>query len=313
MTLRPFLLPLAACLAFHQGALAQELTIRPTLQVDDTFDLEFIRIREDSRRPQMNGRSRTTIHVRVLESNPKATVLEWKQGTTEFDNPEIIKNPIAAAAANAAKDLTLQLELNAAGQYTRLRNEAEVTAKLQTVMESLLAALGRQIPDAQQRQQVDALVRRLMSPPVLLASATRDAQTYFALNGATVNKEKPFTADLQQPSPFGGGTIPARFRLTLDSLDAHSASLATTTTYDPQAVARFSAQLLAQAAPSTSAAAQTSAAQPPALRIEDSAAYTYNRAFGLMSDVVVRRRVTAANTLNALDGWDIRLTRRPGQ
>ena len=117
------------------------------------------------------------------------------------------------------------------------------------------------------------------------------------------------TADLQQPSPFGGGAIPARFRLTLDSLDAHSASLATTTTYDPQAVARFSAQLLAQAAP----AAQAPAAQPPALHIEDSAAYTYNRAFGLMSDVVVRRRVSASGTLNALDGWDIRLTRRPGQ
>ncbi|MBK7928798.1 MAG: hypothetical protein IPJ98_15285 [Bryobacterales bacterium] len=244
MTLRPFLFLLPVCLAF-----SQDLTLRPTLQVDDTFELEIIRLREDSRRPQMNGRSRTPIHVRVLESNPKGFLLEWKQGATEFDNPEIIKNPIAAAASNAVKDFVLQLELNPAGQFARLRNEAEVTAKLQNVMESLLAALGRQIPDAQQRQQVDSLVRRLMSPPVLLASATRDAQTYFALNGATVNKEQPFTADLQQPSPFGGGAIPARFRLTLDSLDAHSASLTATTTYDPQAVARFSAQLLAQAAP----------------------------------------------------------------
>ncbi|MBN8733820.1 MAG: hypothetical protein J0L64_25010 [Acidobacteria bacterium] len=304
MTLRPFLFLLPVCLAF-----SQDLTLRPTLQVDDTFELEIIRLREDSRRPQMNGRSRTPIHVRVLESNPKGFLLEWKQGATEFDNPEIIKNPIAAAASNAAKDLVLQLELNPAGQFARLRNEAEVTAKLQTVMESLLAALGRQIPDSQQRQQVDSLVRRLMSPPVLLASATRDSQTYFALNGAMVNKEKPFTADLQQPSPFGGGTIPARFRLTLDSLDAHSASLTTTTTYDPQAVARFSAQLLAQTSPAPHAAAQAA----PALHIEDSAAYTYNRAFGLMSDVVVRRRVSASGTLNALDGWDIRLTRRPGQ
>lgn len=309
MTLRPFLLLLPFCLAFSGQAFSQELTLRPTLQVDDTFELEIIRLREDSRRPQMNGRSRTPIHVRVLESNPKGLLLEWKQGATEFDNPEIIKNPIAAAASNAVKDLVLQLELNPAGQFARLRNEAEVTAKLQTVMESLLTALGRQIPDANQRQQVESLVRRLMSPPVLLASATRDAQTYFALNGATVDKEKPFTADLQQPSPFGGGAIPARFRLTLDSLDAHSASLATTTTYDPQAVARFSAQLLAQAAP----ASAQSAAKPPALHIEDSAAYTYNRAFGLMSDVVVRRRVSASGALNALDGWDIRLTRRPGQ
>lgn len=309
MTLRPFLFLLPLCLAFSGHAFSQELTLRPTLQVDDTFELEIIRLREDSRRPQMNGRSRTPIHVRVLESNPKGLLLEWKQGATEFDNPEIIKNPIAAAASNAVKDLVLQLELNPAGQFARLRNEAEVTAKLQTVMESLLTALGRQIPDANQRQQVESLVRRLMSPPVLLASATRDAQTYFALNGATVDKEKPFTADLQQPSPFGGGAIPARFRLTLDSLDAHSASLATTTTYDPQAVARFSAQLLAQAAP----ASAQSAAKPPALHIEDSAAYTYNRAFGLMSDVVVRRRVSASGALNALDGWDIRLTRRPGQ
>lgn len=299
MPLRLFLVPLLACLTF-----AQELSIRPTLQVDDSFELECIRIREDSRRPQANGRSRTRISVRVLEANPKGFLLEWKQDATEFDNPEIIRNPIAAAASSAVKDLALQLELDAAGRFTRLRNEAEVTAKLRGVLESALASVARQISDARQRQSAETIVHRLMSPPVLLASAVRDAQTYFALNGASVNKEKPFTANLQQPSPIGGGTLPAQFRLTLDSIDAHTAKLSTVTVYDPKAVSQFSAQLAAQGAPGGEA---------PQLHIEDSAAYVYNRAYGIMGDVVVRRRITAGESINALDGWDIRLTRRPGE
>lgn len=286
---------------------AQALTLRPSLQVGDEFEIEFIRSREDARRPQTNGKSRTVVHVRVLEASPKGFVLDWRQGATSVTNPEIVKNPVAAAAANAVKDLRLEVVLDPNGSFAGLRNQAEVTAKLQSVIENLLASFRQQLPDAQQRQAVEALVHRLMAPPVLLAAASGDVQTYFGLHGAIVTKGKPVENSIHQASPLGAGTIPATFRVALESLDAHNANLTSTTTYDPRALAALTKQLLAQAPPGT-------VPTPfPTLEMSDTGRYVYNRSFGLMNEINITRRVTADEGNTRLDGREIRLLTRPAR
>jgi len=308
VTLRFSVCLLAVCLfAVRQGP-AQQLTIRPTLQTGDSFQLEYTRIVEDSRRPQANGRIRAVVTVRVAEANPKGFLLAWTSGASSVDNPEIVKNPVAAAAANALKDYTLEVQLGPDGQYLGLRNEAATGAKLQSDMDAMIESLGRQLANPAQRQSAGALVRRLMSPPVLLGQATRDVRTYFALNGVEATAGKPAVQSMEQPAPFGTGLLAATYTLVLDSMDAHSARLSSTTAYDGQELSRLAARFFAQLAGGAPAAAAS-----PSLEMADSAAYTYNRAYGLMSDIVVRRRLTGSGGVNRLDGWDVKLIRHPGE
>ena len=300
---KSILIRAAAIFTIAAAASAQEIALRPALETGDEFELEFIRAREDSRRPQANGRSRTVVRVRVSEAGPKGFVLDWQQGVTEFDNPEIVKNPIAAAAANGAKDMRLEIVLGPDGRFTGLRNQAEVTAKMQSALDSMLASVGKQVPDAKQRQAVETVIRRLMSPQLLLSAAASDVQTYFGLNGAVLTKGKPTETEIRQQAPVGITMMPARFRLTLDSLDAHEAKLSSTTAYDPQALAAMAKDLLAQAAPG--------AAPPPNMEMSDTGRYVFNRAFGLMNEMIIARRITAGEGAARLDGREIRLITRP--
>ena len=273
----------------------------------DSFELELVRVREDSRRPQANGKSRTVVRVRVLEAGPKGFVLEWQQGATAFDNPEIVKNPIAAAAANAVKDMSIEAILGSDGEYVGLRNQAEVAGKLQSMLDGMLSSIGKQLQDPSQRQTVETLARRLMSPEFLLSAAASDVQTYFGLHGAVLVKGKSVETPIQQPSPLGSGTVPATFRVTLESLDAHQANLSSDTAYDPRALAALTKQLAAQAAPGATSTPLST------VEMTDSGRYIYNRAFGLMNEVAITRRIVAGEGATRVDGREIRLLTRPNR
>jgi len=297
----------AALLVLPLLSWAQELTLRPSLRVGDSFELELVRVREDSRRPQANGKSRTVVRVRVLEAGPKGFVLEWQQGATAFDNPEIVKNPIAAAAANAVKDMSIEAILGSDGEYVGLRNQAEVAGKLQSMLDGMLSSIGKQLQDPSQRQTVETLARRLMSPEFLLSAAASDVQTYFGLHGAVLVKGKSVETPIQQPSPLGSGTVPATFRVTLESLDAHQAYLSSDTAYDPRALAALTKQLAAQAAPGATSTL------PSTVEMTDSGRYIYNRAFGLMNELAITRRIVAGEGATRVDGREIRLLTRPNR
>lgn len=297
----------AALLVLPLLSWAQELTLRPSLRVGDSFELELVRVREDSRRPQANGKSRTVVRVRVLEAGPKGFVLEWQQGATAFDNPEIVKNPIAAAAANAVKDMSIEAILGSDGEYVGLRNQAEVAGKLQSMLDGMLSSIGKQLRDPSQRQTVETLARRLMSPEFLLSAAASDVQTYFGLHGAVLVKGKSVETAIQQPSPLGSGTVPATFRVTLESLDAHEANLSSDTAYDPRALAALTKQLAAQAAPGATSTPLST------VEMTDSGRYIYNRAFGLMNELAITRRIVAGEGATRVDGREIRLLTRPNR
>ena len=298
-------LPVLAATLAPRLAPAQVLSLRPSLQVGDQFELELIRSREDAARPQSNGKSRTVIHVAVLEAGAKGFLLEWRQGATSYNNPDIVKNPVAAAAANAFKDMRLEVILGPNGNFTGLRNQEEVTAKLQSALDSMLSTLVPRVENPQERKTAEAIVRRLMSPQILLSTAASDVQTYFGVYGLSVSKGKPVENIVQQTSPLGPGAIPATFRLTLETLDAHQATLTSTTSHDPRVLAELTKQLLAKAPPGSVSN------PPPTLEMSDLGRYVYNRAFGLMNEVNIARRVTVGPGTARIDGRQIRLLTRP--
>jgi hypothetical protein len=77
---------LVGLFAIATAAYAQDISIVPTLRAGDAFQLEVIRIRQNSAQPQQNGKSTTRVNVLVLSSSADGSVIEWVPGATVFDN-----------------------------------------------------------------------------------------------------------------------------------------------------------------------------------------------------------------------------------
>ena len=174
--------------------------------------------------------SRTVVSVRVTSAGADGFVLDWVPGETVVDNQQLAQNPVFMAAVDAVRDLRFRLTLNADGELTGLANEDEILPKLKSMMDTIVQQLSERIP-ADQRTAMVSFMNQVLSPEVLISSATREAEIYFGLNGISMAPGEVAEIALQQPSPFGGGVIPGIFRVRMESVTTDSASLTTETTY----------------------------------------------------------------------------------
>ena len=285
---------------------AQEIAIVPRVRTGDAFQVSLVRVRENSAQPQRNIRSQTLVSVRVLSATAAGYVLEWAPGRTEFDNPQAANDPLVVGALDAVRDVRLQLTLNAQGELTGLANRAEVAPKLQAVVNTITQALAAQLPP-EQRSGMLNMVNQVLSPDLIIAGATREAAIYFGLNGVSLAQGEDVTIPVDQPSPFGGGSIPSTFRVRLTAATADEASLVTDMTYDPAALQRMTAALAKQSGAPIPAEALASL---PPIQMADEGTYRFDRRVGLMREVVMSRRITAAGA-RRVDGWEIRLVQGP--
>jgi hypothetical protein len=295
-------LSLVVLVAIAAQAHAQDISIVPTLRAGDSFQLEVIRIRENSAQPQQNGKSTTRVSVLVLSSSADGSVIEWVPGTTVFDNPQVALNPLVGSAAQALRGIRFELNLNAEGELKGLANQAEVAPRLKTVVDPVVRDLAARIPEDQRKGFLD-LISQVLSVDVLIASATRDAATYLGLNGASLAVGEAVDVDLEQQSPFGGDPLPAKFRVRMESATTDVASLKTTTTYDPAALMRLTRSLAKQAG---SPIPPEQFINLPPMQISDEGSFVFDRKRGLMREVKVNRRI-AVGPNRRLDAWEIRL------
>jgi hypothetical protein len=296
----------AAFISITLQGLAQQITISPKLRQGDEFRLELIRIRENSSRPQQNGKSRTIVDVRVISAGSQGIVLDWMPGETVIENTQVAQDPLVAAASRAVQDMRFRITLNAEGEFTGLANQAEVMPKLQSAVDVMVQELSSRLP-AQQREAFRGVIGQVLSPDALIASATREVEIYFGLNGFTLSGKEAAESTLQVPSPLGGGQISAKFRVQMDSAKPDSASLRTTTTYDAAALQRMTEALAKQ---SGVAIPPEELARLPRVQMADDGSYLFDRAIGLMREVTIHRRISAANN-SRYDGWQIRLLTGP--
>jgi hypothetical protein len=298
---------LVMALAIDAGpAVAQDVTIIPKLRAGEGFQLEVIRTRENSSRSQQNSKARTLVDVRVVSAGPDGFVIEWVPGDTMLDNPQAAPDPIVGAASQALRDIRFRLTLNVDGELTGVANQAEVAPKLKAVVDAIIRELSARVPDAQRKQFLD-FMGQVLSADVLIASATRDAGTYFGLNGVSLASSEAVEIDIEQPNPLGGAALPATFSVRMESVTADTASLKTVTTYDGAALVRLTESLAKQAG---APIAPEELAKLPPIEMADEGTYLFDRHMGLMREVVVNRRVTVGPN-RRLDGWQIRLLKGP--
>jgi hypothetical protein len=287
-------------------ALAQDVTIAPKLIVGDEFRLTLVRTRDNSAQPQQNSTSRTVISVRVTSAGDDGYVLDWVPGETVVDNQQLAQNPVLMAAAKAVRGLRFRLTLNADGELTGLANQDEVVPRLKSMMDAIVQQLLASIPEDERTAMV-SFMNQVLSPEVLISSATREAGIYFGLNGVSLAAGEVAEIELQQPSPLGGGAIPGIFRVRMDSITTNSVSLTTETTYDDRALLRVAESLVKQAGKPVP---QSELAKVPRMDMNDDGTFVFDRTVGLMREVTMIRRVVAG-TSQRLDRWEIRLLDGP--
>lgn len=301
----------AACLAVTLGvvpglALAQDVTIAPKLAIGDEFRLALVRTRDNSAQPQQNSTSRTVISVRVISARADGYILDWVPGETVVDNQQLAQNPVVMAAVEAVRGLRFRLTLNADGELTGLANQDEILPKLKSMMDTIVQQILAGIPDDERTAMV-SFMNQVLSPEVLVSSATREAGIYFGLNGVSLASGEVAEIELQQPSPFGGGVIPGIFRVRMDSITTNSVSLTTETTYDSTALLRLTESLIKQAGKPIP---PSELAKVPPIDMNDDGTFVFDRTVGLMREVTMIRRVVAG-TNQRLDRWEMRLLDGP--
>jgi len=287
-------------------AVVQDIEIRPKLVQGDKFRLEVTRVRRDSSRPQMNASGRTVVDAQVVSAGTNGFVLDWIPGETIFDNPQAMQDPTLAAAVQAGKGMRFRIALGPDGEFDRLLNEAEVRPKLQAMVGTIVSDLANQLP-ASQRRNFQDMMGQLLSPEALISSATQDAQIYWGLYGAALAAGESISAKLEQPSPMGGGTIPATFRVNMDSATGSTATITTTTTYDKDVLLKMTLDLAERAGASLR---PEEVGKMPSMQMADDGKYEFDRAYGLMRKVTINRRITAGNQ-DRLDSWVITLVETP--
>jgi hypothetical protein len=297
---------LAGFTLIESAAFAQQIAIAPRLRDGDVFRLEVVRARENSARPQQNGKSSTKVDLRVVSATAQGATIEWVAGETTFENSQMAQDPIVVAASDAVRDIRLRIALNAEGEFVGLANQAEVASKLRAAMEIIVRKVMARLP-ADQQKGVEAMMGRILSPETLVASATREAQMYFGLNGITLTVGEAVETSIQQANPFTGGAIPTTFRIRAESATENAAVLTTTTTYDREALLQSVRALAAQ---SGKPVPPEELAKLPAPEMDDDGRYVLDRTVGLMREVIVNRR-TAAGTNRRSDRWEIRLLNDP--
>jgi hypothetical protein len=298
---------LAVTLSVVPGlALAQDVTIAPKLAIGDEFRLALVRTRDNSAQPQQNSTSRTVISVRVTSAGADGYVLDWVPGETVVDNHQLAQNPVVMAAVEAVRGLRFRLTLNADGELTGLANQDEILPKLKSMMDTIVQQILAGIPDDERTAMV-SFMNQVLSPEVLVSSATREAGIYFGLNGVSLASGEVAEIELQQPSPFGGGVIPGIFRVRMDSITTNSVSLTTETTYDSTALLRLTESLIKQAGKPIP---PSELAKVPPIDMNDDGTFVFDRTVGLMREVTMIRRVVAG-TNQRLDRWEMRLLDGP--
>jgi hypothetical protein len=282
----------------------QDIQIRPRFVAGDEFRLEVTRVREDAARPQSSYSGRSPVDVRVVSAGADGFVLDWKPGAAVIDNPQLASDPALRLAGRILGNAQFRIVLNADGEFVRVANEAELKPKLEAIVDAMLRSLQAGMAEAE-RKKMDDFFRQVLSPANLIAIATRDAQTYVGLNGLALALGDTLELTIEQPTAFGG-TVPAVFRARMESATPETATITTTTTFDPDALKKMTMAIVEQVG------GKGSPDELATFRIEmsDDGKFVFDRKLGLMREVTVNRRGVSGG-VKRLDRWVIRLVSEP--
>jgi hypothetical protein len=227
-------------LALGAQDVKQEVKVAPGWKAGDVVRLEYLRTREDSRRPESNGTSRTPVRLEVLEAGASGFQVRWTNGKTEMGAQQVVPEAVKRLSAQV-ETMPLVMALDAVGEFQRVFNEAEVKQK----MAAMIEALGKELA---LDEKTMGTIRSMFSGDALVATAAGDAQVYFGMNGMVMKVGQPIETKTQMPFPMNPGTtLPATLVLELVGVEGKLARFRSVITFEKEGLAAAMGTVLQKA------------------------------------------------------------------
>lgn len=196
-----------------------------------------------------DGRERTRMTsietIRITEAGDAGFLQEWSFADSRYEvlEGEPPGTHLIEGMLESLGDVVLEIELDAAGNFTGIRNLAQVAERMRPVMDAALlagfeaglaSAEGDADADADVLAQaraaglprVQAMVEQMMAPDMLQMLLSEDAVQYNDFAGIALEEGQRYEFDIELDHPLGVGVLPARVALVLhvhdrDSDDVH--------------------------------------------------------------------------------------------
>ncbi len=269
--LTPIVLLLAA------AHLSQDVAILPRWKQGDKIRLDFAKTKEDSRRPEGNGTSHTPVELEILSADAKGFRVRWRNGATRFPEGAAVP-PILQQLMEKSIAIYTDLQLSPEGEFQAIVNEEEVSRQVTELMHEIVQSMK---PDAQFQE----IMKRVMTPELILQAATADAKTYFSPFGVAMKPKEKVKVDTKLDFPLAPGqTLAATYEMEFVSLQGDLAEFHSVTRFDEAALRQATLDFFAKVSNQA-----VDAAKVPHLQVKDTGIYRYQRASGTLREVIVER------------------------
>lgn len=260
------------------------------------------------------GRSRTTAieTIRITEARDDGFVQSWSFADSRYEQLEGggEQEALVRQALESLPDLALEIDLDAAGNFMRLRNVDQLVEILRPAMLGVFeqafekgvrgaggfpAGADGEAARNDARAAAAGIADRMMQPDVVSALLSRDALAYNDLFGASLQAGVPLEVDVDIESPLGLGRMPARVTLLMQpgAPGSDEATLDWTTRMDPEKSAEI-ALAAAERMYGIGVSAEARAEVAGAMSIVDTGHARFRRSTGVPLMMETLRSVQAA-------------------
>ncbi|WP_197426995.1 hypothetical protein [Noviluteimonas gilva] len=224
-------LPMLSAAAAEEAAKAPE-TIKWILPWKDgvslTYAVESTSNDGTTDTPQSTRMTGTDV-VRITESSPEGFLQTWTSsgGKFEIQASNQVAQAQMQAFADALKDLPVAAQLDAAGNFMKLRNMDVIVPRFQSALrplfKNMLDAELAKITDEKARAKkqaeamplLDRITDTITSPAMIEGLIAGNISWYNGFVGIDVEPDAEYGLDVELPNAAGGPPIPARLTYSL--------------------------------------------------------------------------------------------------
>jgi hypothetical protein len=283
-------LALLVALAALAPARAQDkaLDLKPTWKKGDTarYEMTKTQTRENDGKIVRKVATRTPVELEVLNADADGSGVRWAQGTTTFEDPKYDDDPGLRALNAILKSMDIDLELDATGTFTGLRNWKELRGTGHKIQETVLAQMQK---TGTSKATIDYLRKEtdklFASKEAIEASFSRQAALLVLPYGTKFEVGKVVEYEASLPNVLGGDEpFPAKGTFVLKALDsdAKTATIVYKQTPDPKELNRVLRKWLEELATKTGKPAPKDL---PDLDLTDTIEYEFDLATGWVKTV----------------------------
>lgn len=175
-----------------------------------------------------HSRNSATATVRIEQASPEGFVQSWTGTGSRYEVLEGDRSDEALMQqfGKAFDGVVLEVELDAAGNYARTRNIAELASRVRGAIlagaepgiDGELAkmdAASRDEARGKAMERLQGIVDRMTAPAVLETMLTRNIQWYNGFVGIDIEPDQAYELVRELPNPFGGPAFPATLTFSL--------------------------------------------------------------------------------------------------